>query len=106
MAQKLTLTRDFYTNENDTGKYAKVKSEQQPDGAWKWMDYDSEGRETIRIEPWLDSPMGTPAAQAKATYFTYTPVDPDDSLLDYDLRPRTKTVKILNTVPKRPTSPT
>lgn len=95
------LTREFYTNASQNGKYGKLKTEVKPDGSWVTMDYDSEGREILRIEPWLDAAPGTPAAQAKATYFDHTPLDPNDSPLEYDLRPRTETVKIHGDITKK-----
>jgi len=95
------LTREFYTDAAQDGKFGKLKTEVKPDGSWVTMDYDTEGRETIRIEPWLDAAPGAPSDQAKATYFDYTPVDPNDSPLEYDLRPRTETVKILGGITKK-----
>jgi len=97
----LIFTREFHDNSSESGKYGKVKTEVNPDGSWVSKDYDSEGRETVRIEPWLDAAPGSVAAQAKATYFDYTPVDPNDSSLEYDLRPRTETVKILGDITKK-----
>ncbi|CAA6690077.1 MULTISPECIES: RHS repeat domain-containing protein [unclassified Lentimonas] len=97
----LVRTFDYYTDSSQAGKYGEVKTEVKPDGSWVTMDYDSEGRETIKIESWLDAEPGTPAAQAKATYFDYTPVEASDTPLEYDLRPRTETVKILDQITKK-----
>ena len=55
----------------------------------------------LKIEPWLDSPVGSAATDAKATYYGYTPVDPQDSPLEYDRRVRTKTIKILGETTKK-----
>ena len=97
----LVHTYDYFTDANQSGKYGKIKTEVKPDGSWVTMDYDSEGRETIRIEPWLDALPGSAAADTKATYFDYAPVDPSDTPLEYDLRPRTETVKVLNKITKK-----
>jgi RHS repeat-associated protein len=90
----LTFTRDYYTNANDSGSYAKVREEVNHDGSWKHWQYDSLGRESIVTESWLDLAPGSSPAAAKATYYDYTPVDQADTAMDYDLRPRTVTVKI------------
>ena len=91
---------EYYENPNE-GRYAKAKSELNADGSWIAWDYDDLGREILKIEPWLDSPFGTPANQAKATYSDYTPVDPLDTVLDYDTRARTVTVKTLDLVTRK-----
>jgi RHS repeat-associated protein len=97
----LVQTFDYYTDQSAGEKYGKLKTQVDPDGSWVSMDYDSLGREAVKIEPWLDSPVGSAAADAKATYYDYTPVDPQDSLLEYDRRVRTETVEVLGQTTKK-----
>ena len=62
--------------------------------------YDSTGRETLRVEAWKDvafdaqAAIETLAASAKATYSSYTSVDPGDSGGLSPRSPRTVEVKV------------
>ena len=88
-------------------KAGKTKYVKHPDGSWRLYDYDSNGRKILEVESWLDVPLNeswTPsqmAVLAKATKYSYAPVDSkDDGSIQPD-SPRTETVRILGAVSSR-----
>ena len=98
----LVTAYTYYTVSTETGKYGKVKTIQNPDGSWKSYDYDSQGRKTLAVSSYLDTSFNSAAGSAKAEYYSYTPLDSADALLENDGRPRTVETKILgNTVNKK-----
>jgi RHS repeat-associated protein len=99
--ENLIETIDYYDNSSDGEKYGKLKTQVNADGSWVTYEYDSIGRESVKIEPWLNSPVGTSASGAKATYYSYSPVDGGDTLMEYDRRVRTETVKVLGQTVKK-----
>lgn len=93
----LTTAYTYYTNENEEHRYGKEKVVRHPDGSWEFKDYDEDERIILSVEPWLSSSDTTPSLGV-ATYYDYEPVDPSDTPLSYDVRPRTETVKTLGKI--------
>lgn len=93
--ENLTETLTYYDNPLDGEKYGKLKTQVNADGSWVKYEYDAMGREAVKVEPWLDSPVGSDPIMAKATYYDYTSVDARDVLMDYDRRVRAEIVKVL-----------
>lgn len=91
----------YYEDSSQTGKYTQKHTAQNFDGTWEVYDFDSKGRQTLKIESWLDVPMTTDASLAKATYYEYVPLDAADVPEENDSRPRTVTEKILGIVTKK-----
>jgi RHS repeat-associated protein len=91
----LTTEYAYYQNPSETGRYSKLQSETLPDGSWKTYDYNAQARMILEIAPWKDSPFGSAANEAHATYYDYAPVDSRDTGVFNDQRPRTVTEKIL-----------
>ncbi len=95
----LTTTTEYYSDPAQTGSYSRIKSQTNPNGSWQRYEYDAQGRKTLEITPWLDSPAGAPAASARAVAYSYEPVDSADSSDPSDTyRPRTITETILGQV--------
>lgn len=91
-----TTSYSYYTNPAETGRHGRVSLVTRPDGSWTRVDYDSEGRETVVLEPFEDSPTDAPAEECRATYYIYAG-DPvldglefpaDDVSAPNDRRPR------------------
>lgn len=84
-----------------------LKYQLNPDGSWLAFDHDSEGRMTLKVESWMDVPyddsldLTALAALAKATEYSYTPVDSGDYILSQRDEPRTETVRIQGVVTER-----
>ncbi|MDA3874669.1 MAG: hypothetical protein PF795_12010, partial [Kiritimatiellae bacterium] len=91
----LTTTYAYYVNPADTGRYGRIRLYTRPDGSWVRYNYDSEGRTTQKIRPWQDTTPDADPADAVETTFDYTPVDPGDTPILYDVRPRTVITKTL-----------
>jgi len=100
-ANKIEVSRAWYTNSGQTGKYKKLKSWTNPDGSWVMRDYDAQGRVTVEVRSWKDTAMpGTVDSDTgHAILNDYTPIsgtDDDGSL--FPNKPRTVTEKIDGTV--------
>ena len=87
-------TEYAYYDDSSSNGYGRIKSRKNPDGSWKVYEYDSAGRETLVVESWKDAAFNSPAASAKATCYSYVPLDQDDSVSANDFRPRTVELKI------------
>jgi len=87
--EALTTYIEYYTDASETGRYGNVRQEIRPDGSWIRYDYDTQGRKTSEIRPWQDAPVGSSAASAVETAYSYVPVDPADVVEKGDARPRT-----------------
>jgi len=94
----LMTTNEYYEESAETGRYMRVKSRIEPDGSWTTWDYDDEGRKTVEIKPFENSAFNSSSNAARATLYSYTPVDEDDDLIPNDRRPRTKTEMALGEV--------
>ena len=92
----LTTTYSYYENENENG-FGRRKQTVYPDGRWTHFTYDSEDRMIQRAEPWMDSPVGSPATETKVTIYSYDPVDPRDIATDFDARARTTITQVRGT---------
>ncbi len=85
----------YYTGTGDSGSYSRAKTVSYPDGSWVSYEYDSAGRTTVELRPFKNSPFGSAASSARATYYSYTPHDSRDTLTPDDERPRTTEEKVL-----------
>jgi RHS repeat-associated protein len=80
--------------------YGQVKSRVRSDGPWVAHEYDWLGRETLRVEAWKDAAydpqasLATLAAEARAIYSSYQPVDTADDGTRSPNRPRTVQVNV------------
>ncbi len=94
----------YYTNSAHAGRFGKLARMDRPDGSWQALDYDSLGRKTLVVEPWLDAVnLATPLDpdDADATYFSYAPHDPSDVVQNIDFKPRTIERRVLGDVVSR-----
>ncbi|MGJ8653801.1 MAG: RHS repeat domain-containing protein [Opitutaceae bacterium] len=96
------ITQYGYYSEGDSIGERKYKI--APDGYWEAYAYDSEGRQSLKVESWLDITyndslsISALADLAKATEYSYTPVDArDDGSFQSDA-PRVETTRILGNV--------
>jgi RHS repeat-associated protein len=100
-ANKIEVSRAWYTSSGQTGKYKKLKSWTNPDGSWAMRGYDAQGRVTVEVRSWKDTAMpGTVDPDtAHAIVNDYTPISGtnDDGSL-FPNKPRTVTEKIGGTV--------
>ena len=87
----------YYTNSSETGKFGRLRTMKNPDGSSESYSYDTYGRKTIVVKAYKDSAFDSSAANADATYYSYTAVDQDDTPITRDPRPRTVERKILGT---------
>ena len=90
-----SLYYTYYEDAAETGKYGRIKTTQKND-QWTCVDYDTEGRLITVSEVWLDAAPGSSADQVKTYYYSYTPVDPEDTLEFNDQRYRTIEIRIQN----------
>ncbi len=98
----LTTTMSYFENPSMTGSYERIESRINPDGSWVRYEYDNEGRTILKVRSWLDAPIGASALTAHATYYDYTPVDPDDNgLSEFQYLPRTVTERIEGNITAR-----
>jgi len=74
-----------------------LRTMKNPDGSSESYSYDTYGRKTIVVKAYKDSAFDSSAANADATYYSYTAVDQDDTPINMDPRPRTVERKILGT---------
>ncbi len=75
----LATTTEYYTDKAQTGSYGRIARRIDPDGSWYRIEYDDQGRPSVEITPYLDSPPDSPAEQACARYYDYTPLNSTDS---------------------------
>lgn len=70
----LTTTWAYYDNSStDGGAYMRLKSESSANGGWSRYYYDSEGRLTKTVSPWLDSLSATTSDSShRVQEYTYT----------------------------------
>ncbi len=95
----LTTTTSYYEDSGVPGSYGRIRQQVMPDGSWESRQYDEQGREVLVVRPWLDAPVGSSAGSARATAYSYVPVDPQDARLPEDAaRPRVITETIQGTV--------
>ena len=85
-------TNTYYTSGNG---YGLVDTTTYPDGSWIKYVYDDKQRVIQEIRPFKNSPYNSPAASAKATYYSFTPVEANDTPTIDDRRPRMVETKIL-----------
>ena len=93
-SESLTNAYSYYTTSGNTS-YGQKKLITNSDGSWKRYDsYDSEAREDVVVSSWGNAETDATASSARATYFSYAPVDGQDTITERPDRPRTTTVKI------------
>jgi RHS repeat-associated protein len=85
----MTTTNTYYTNPAEMGRYSRLKTVLNSDGSWERYDYDATGRMIEKVSPFGDSPPTALNAQARVTTYSYAPVDPNDTAVLGDQRPRT-----------------
>ena len=91
----LETTRDYYGVHDGPGSRGRLRLETRPDGGWTAWRYDGQGRVAAETTPWKDSPRESPDSLAKAVLYSYAPVDPRDTPLDGDARPRVEETMVL-----------
>lgn len=91
----LISTTTYYENSEESGRYSRIAQETQPNGPRTVYDYDSNGRVAVEIETWIDGSTWSNREEASATYYGYTSLDAQDTVLSDDRRPRTVTREIL-----------
>ncbi|WP_176013899.1 RHS repeat-associated core domain-containing protein [Victivallis sp. Marseille-Q1083] len=84
-----------YTYYSSGGGIGRVETISYPDGNWVWYKYDDEGRVIEEIKPWKNSPLKSPASQARSITYSYAPLDSRDTVQPNDARPRSIEEKIL-----------
>ncbi|MBP7830096.1 MAG: hypothetical protein KA248_09290 [Kiritimatiellae bacterium] len=89
----LTTTWSYYTDPEQTGKYARIEWERKPDGNFLWYDYDTESRVTVEARMWKDhdiSPLTSNAVMESAWVVLndYTSVDAADDGSIHSRKPR------------------
>ena len=68
----LSTTWTYYTNEQaDGGSFAQVKQVINPDETWERYEYDSEGRISKTVTPWLDAAPGSSDSQCRVVETSY-----------------------------------
>jgi RHS repeat-associated protein len=91
----LTTETGFHEDPEVEGSYGKINTQINSDGSWVRYAYDELGRKILEVRPWLDTPVDAPIEFARAVYYNYEVVDPDDSEAPIDSNnPRTVTEKI------------
>ena len=76
----LTTTRTFYDDSvTDGGAYKKPKEETRPDGSWARYEYDTEGRRTKTVEPFLDAAPASAENLCKVTTVIYLDSKPQET---------------------------
>jgi|GEM_PF-1881761 len=60
-----TTTKHYNEDPADLARYGLLRETVKGDGSWERFEYDSEGRVALHIAPWLDSPVGSPASEAR-----------------------------------------
>lgn len=84
-------TNTYYTSGNG---YGLIDTRSYPDGSWVKYVYDDKQRTIQEIKPFKNDPYNSPVASAKATYYSFTPVDSNDVPTIDDKRPRMVETKI------------
>lgn len=86
----LTTIRTYFDDPNLAGSYGRIESQLNPDGSWERYEYDDLGRCVGKVFPWLDSPITTPAGEARYIRYDYMAVDQFDvQSPEYSHSPRT-----------------
>ena len=91
----LETARDYYGVHDGPGSRGRLRLETRPDGGWTAWRYDGQGRVAAETTPWKDSPRESPDGLARAVLYSYAPVDPRDTPLDGDARPRVEETRVL-----------
>ena len=92
----LTTTRSWYQDPCAAGSCGQLAAQMNPDGSWASYEYDALGRKILEIRSWLDAPVGSTAASARAIHYDYTAQHADDSQAAEDARlPRKVTETVL-----------
>lgn len=91
----LRTQRTYHTDSNNPGSLGRKKSETFSNGSWASFQYDSQGREIIKITLWKNSRVNSSAAEAQAEYRSFIPNDARDIVENDDMRPRVEETKIL-----------
>ena len=94
-------TEYTYNMSANTPGYGKMLSQANPDGSWSRYVYDSQGRLSKQISPWLDSPVSSAEAVARVTEYQYASHDSTDVVSENDSRPRTEIERINNIETRR-----
>jgi RHS repeat-associated protein len=85
---QLTTTWQYNTTPQTNG-YGKVQVVRNSDGSWQAFEYDEYARPTCVYNSWKDNDVSYNANQARATHYSYSAVDPNDSPAADDPYPRT-----------------
>ena len=85
----------YYEDPADSARLGKYKSRVNPDGSWLYLGYDDHGIEKYKIEPWQDSPLTHDPDQAKATWYSYRALTPDEDHYHPDARIAEAQVRVL-----------
>jgi RHS repeat-associated protein len=99
----LTTETGYYQNSSEPGRYGKPKWISRPDKDWIYLDYDSQGRVTNSVTPWLGLPnsayssVGEMLSKGRAVITAYEPHLPGDTPGVVDARPRTVEVRVAGT---------
>ena len=91
----LTTRWEYYDDPAAAGSYKKLKKMVEPTGKWTRYEYDDQGRRTLVLRPWKNSPETATAAEADATRYDYVSVDSGDVVVGGDTRYRTVTREVL-----------
>lgn len=92
----LTTTRAYYEDVDETGKWRRLQMEVEPDGSWTRYDYNTNGYQSVVVRSWKDQPTNAAANLARATYYSYEPVDvskDDGSISAASARTITETIE-------------
>jgi len=68
----------YYTDVNQPGSYGRVATRSYPTGDWIVYRYDEMGRLSQETQPWLNASFNSEPAKARATYYSYEPLDERD----------------------------
>jgi len=89
----------YYTDSSKPQEYLRPRSQVNANGSWMAWAYDSQGRTSLKVTPWLDQQAAPPydlnwgADNLVATIYEYTPLVSDDTPVENDRRPRILTRK-------------
>jgi RHS repeat-associated protein len=94
-------TNSTYNLTAGTAGYSKLISQTNPNGSWLRYTYDAQNRQSKRISPWLDSPVGAAESAARVTEYQYASHDSTDIVAANDSRPRTTIERITGIITSR-----
>jgi len=69
----------YYENPGETGRYGQVSKRIDAEGRWTRYDYGADRLISVETSPEGNQPDDTPAEEAHAVYYNYTPVDANDT---------------------------